>query len=133
MYECSNCGHIMSYPLDRCPGCGALLSGVKCQNCGYAAAKSVFINNNHRCPKCGSVVNTGDCFVATAVFGDYGCSEVLELRNFRDQFLVNSWFGRKFIDFYYKNGPSWAKAIKDRLLFKSFIKLFLKLLVLHLP
>jgi hypothetical protein len=46
----------MSVPLDRCPHCGVLLSGVKCQNCGYTGGKSEFILNNHRCPKCQSAV-----------------------------------------------------------------------------
>lgn len=132
MYKCSNCGHIMSYPHGKCPSCGALLSGVKCQNCGYTASKSVFINNNHRCPKCGSLVQ-GGCFVATAVFGDYNCPEVLKLRSFRDRFLVNSSLGRKFIDFYYKNGPSWAKSVKEKLFIKNLIRLLLKLLTSQLP
>ena len=56
MYQCSNCGKTMSYPLDRCPGCGAILSGVRCQACKYVGAKSEFINNGHRCPKCNSIV-----------------------------------------------------------------------------
>ncbi|MGD0201987.1 MAG: hypothetical protein ABSD27_14705 [Bryobacteraceae bacterium] len=46
----------MSAPLDRCPGCGVVLIGVKCQACGYSDAQSVFASNNHRCPKCGSAV-----------------------------------------------------------------------------
>lgn len=56
MYKCSKCGQTMSFPLDRCPGCGVLLSGVKCQACNYVGGKSEFINNGHRCPKCGSSV-----------------------------------------------------------------------------
>lgn len=55
MYRCSNCGATMSRPLDRCPQCGVLLSGVKCEACGYIGGKTEFINNNHRCPKCNSI------------------------------------------------------------------------------
>ena len=56
MYRCSNCGTTMSQPLDRCPSCRALLSGVRCEACRYVGGKSEFINNNHRCPKCNSKV-----------------------------------------------------------------------------
>jgi uncharacterized RDD family membrane protein YckC len=48
----------MGYPHDRCPHCHVLLSGVKCQACGHIDSKSVFINNHHRCPKCGNHVRT---------------------------------------------------------------------------
>ena len=56
MYRCSRCGAEMSLPLDKCPKCGVLLSGVKCQTCGYTGGKAEFIRNNNRCPKCGSNV-----------------------------------------------------------------------------
>ena len=46
----------MAQPLDRCPNCRVLLSGVECASCGYIGGKSEFINNNHRCPKCQSYV-----------------------------------------------------------------------------
>ena len=55
MYKCSKCGAAMSQPLDRCPKCGVLLSGIKCEACGYLGGKSEFIINNHRCPKCNSI------------------------------------------------------------------------------
>lgn len=55
MYKCSNCGATMSQPLDRCPSCRVLLSGVKCEACGYIGGKTEFINNNNRCPKCNTV------------------------------------------------------------------------------
>ena len=58
MYRCSNCGVTMSQPLDRCPSCHVLLAGVKCQSCGYLGGKTEFVNNNNRCPKCGSPVRS---------------------------------------------------------------------------
>lgn len=56
MYQCSRCGAAMSQPLDRCPKCGVLLSGVRCEACKYVGGKTEFINNHHRCPKCNSTV-----------------------------------------------------------------------------
>lgn len=55
LYRCSNCGATMSYPMDRCPQCNILLSGVKCEACGYIGGKSEFVDNGNRCPKCDSV------------------------------------------------------------------------------
>lgn len=45
------------------------------------------------------------CFVATAVYGSYDCSQVWVLRRFRDEYLSNSWYGRAFISFYYAVSP----------------------------
>ena len=66
MYRCSHCGGTMSVPLDRCPSCGVLLSGVKCENCGYIGGKSEFINNNHHCPKCNSAVHVPGVYIPRA-------------------------------------------------------------------
>ena len=120
MYQCSNCGHTMSTPKDVCPSCKVILSGVKCQACQYVGGKQVFIDNNHRCPKCGSVVDiptggggeSGGCFIATAVYGDYDAPDVLVLRDFRDRVLQQNLLGRGFVRWYYRNGPQWAKVIQ---------------------
>jgi uncharacterized RDD family membrane protein YckC len=56
MYSCSRCHGTMSYPLDKCPHCGVLLSGVRCQGCGYTGTKTEFISNQNLCPKCGRFV-----------------------------------------------------------------------------
>ena len=57
MYRCSNCGATMRIPLDRCPSCGALISGVKCGSCGYVGGKTEFITNGNRCPRCNTFVS----------------------------------------------------------------------------
>jgi phage FluMu protein Com len=41
--------------MDRCPSCGVLLSGVKCEACGYVGGKSEFAFNGNRCPRCNSI------------------------------------------------------------------------------
>lgn len=56
MYRCSNCGNMMTQPLDRCPSCRVILSGVRCEACYYVGGKIEFVNNHHRCPKCNSMV-----------------------------------------------------------------------------
>lgn len=48
------------------------------------------------------------CYVATAIYGSYDKEEVCILRNFRDQYLLKSKVGKKFVKWYYKNSPKWV-------------------------
>jgi hypothetical protein len=52
-----------------------------------------------------------ECFIATAAYGSYLDPHVYILRNFRDRYLLTNYFGKKFVDFYYKNSPPVAKVI----------------------
>jgi hypothetical protein len=54
------------------------------------------------------------CFIATAAFGSPLARQVKILREFRDQYLLTNDFGRKFVAWYYRNGPIAAKFIKDK-------------------
>lgn len=54
----------------------------------------------------------GACFVATAVFDDAHCSEVILLRRYRDEVLRQSPFGRRFIYYYYRLSPPLANFVK---------------------
>ncbi|MFH0870693.1 MAG: CFI-box-CTERM domain-containing protein [archaeon] len=57
-----------------------------------------------------------DCFVATAVYGNINAPQVEVLRQFRDNVLANSSFGRAFINFYYSgSGEKTAKFIEKHL------------------
>jgi len=66
-------------------------------------------------------VQSGGCFVATAVFGNEGCDEVVTLRRFRDERLLSSNVGRGFVRVYYSVGPQLARYVKrSRVLIKIF-------------
>jgi len=52
------------------------------------------------------------CFIATATMGNYNHPKVLQLRSFRDAYLLKSNWGRIFIQLYYKWGPYPANVIK---------------------
>ena len=52
---------------------------------------------------------SGGCYVATAVYGSYDCSEVWTLRRFRDNTLSETWYGRAFIRAYYAISPTIVK------------------------
>jgi len=81
---------------------------------------NISITNNSPQPSSG-------CFIATATTGDYNHPTVMQLRLFRDNTLENYNWGRKFIQFYYRNSPPIAdyisqKIILKRILYYAFIK-----------
>ena len=54
------------------------------------------------------------CFIATTVYGDINHPNVQELRNFRDDILMKSVIGQKFVEFYYSGtGEKTANFIKN--------------------
>jgi hypothetical protein len=65
------------------------------------------------------------CFIATACYNDYDHPIVRQLRNFRDCFLDQKEWGRKFISFYYRHSPRYARLIENNNLRKYFVKIFL--------
>lgn len=61
--------------------------------------------------KNGSQDKSSGCYIATAVYGDYCCPEVMALRRYRDDYLSKRALGRAFIKFYYSVSPTLAKKI----------------------
>jgi hypothetical protein len=59
------------------------------------------------------------CFVATATMGNYNHPIVVELQHFRDHYLINKSWGKKFINFYYKNGPVIANQISKSIVLRK--------------
>ena len=67
----------------------------------------------------------GDCFIATAVYGDYDHPQVKILREFRDQFLKKYCLGRIFIQWYYRGGPRIVNWLEGKLFIRGCMRLFL--------
>lgn len=67
-------------------------------------------------------VDTSGCYVATAVYGSYDCSEVWTLRRFRDNTLAETWYGRAFIHAYYAISPTLVKWFGNTEWFKKMWK-----------
>jgi hypothetical protein len=67
----------------------------------------------------------GGCFIATAAFGSPLAGQVEILRQFRDRYLLTNDLGRKFVVWYYRNGPVAANYIKDKPLVKAAVRLAL--------
>lgn len=59
------------------------------------------------------------CFIATATMGSYDHPEVLELRNFRDNWILQKSWGDKFVNRYYKYGSYVAEFIKESYFLKK--------------
>lgn len=62
---------------------------------------------------------SGHCYVATATYQDAMHPDVILLRDFRDRYLKQSFFGRMFIASYYKVGPYLAYFPEQSLLIRK--------------
>lgn len=72
-----------------------------------------------------SQLNSGGCYIATMVYGNYDHPQVMVLRNFRDTYLAKRDWGKRFIRFYYKHSPGWVERLKNHKRINQAIKLIL--------
>ena len=72
------------------------------------------------------------CYIATMVYGDYDDPNVQVLRSFRDEKLSKSFYGRKFIHYYYKYSPKLVNRLKDFKTINSIIRMILNRFILIL-
>lgn len=91
-----------------------------------------------------AVVNTGGgsssggssgssgCYIATMAYGDYDHPQVIILRQFRDQVLDKSAFGKWFIKTYYHYSPRLVERLKNRrtvnIIIRKVLNQFIKLI-----
>ncbi len=59
------------------------------------------------------------CFIATATMGSYDHPEVMKLRNFRDNWILEKKWGENFVTWYYHYGAIGAKYIEKSFLLKK--------------
>jgi hypothetical protein len=67
----------------------------------------------------------GGCFIATAAYGTAMASEVRYLRAFRDQYLLASDVGRRFVELYYRVSPPIADFLRERGVLRHAVRLWL--------
>ena len=67
-------------------------------------------------------VGNPSCFIATAAYGSSQEEKIDSLRWFRDNYLLNTKFGKAFVSFYYENSPRLADYIKDKPLLKAMVR-----------
>ena len=69
------------------------------------------------------------CYIATMVYGDYDHPQVIVLRDFRDSYLKERNWGKRFIKFYYKHSPNWVAKLKNHKFVNCTIKAILDIFV----
>lgn len=67
---------------------------------------------------------SGGCFIATAAMGNYDHPVVIDLRFFRDNWLLKRPWGINFTNWYYDNGPKAANVIEKSKLLRTVTFLF---------
>jgi hypothetical protein len=65
------------------------------------------------------------CFIATAAMGDYNHPVVIDLRLFRDNWLLNRNWGINFINWYYTHGPKAARVIEKSTFLRKITFIFI--------
>lgn len=68
----------------------------------------------------------GGCFIATAVYGSSYANEVIVLKQFRNEYLLNNFLGRQVTALYYNLSPSIAKIIQK----SNYLKVIVKYIVI---
>ena len=76
--------------------------------------------------KKGKKKSTGSgCFIATATMGSYDHPVVMDLRSFRDNWLLERNWGITFVKHYYTYGPYLASVIRKSTILKSITYIFI--------
>jgi hypothetical protein len=65
------------------------------------------------------------CFIATAAMGNYDHPVVMDLRIFRDNWLLKRQWGINFTNWYYRHGPKAARIIEKSLVLKKLTFIFI--------
>jgi len=65
------------------------------------------------------------CFIATAAYGSYLDPHVATLRSFRDNVLLKTSFGKRFVSEYYQHSPPIANAISHNMVLKTLTRMLL--------
>lgn len=73
--------------------------------------------------------HSGGCYIATCVYGSYNCPQVWTLRRFRDNMLSATWYGKLFIQVYYKISPTLVKLFGHTKWFKNIWQFYLNSMI----
>ncbi|MCF7907586.1 MAG: hypothetical protein K9L86_01755 [Candidatus Omnitrophica bacterium] len=71
-------------------------------------------------------VDEDHCFIATAAYGTVMAQDVRVLSEFRDKYLLNNSFGKRFVGVYYRLSPPAADYIRTRPYLRRAVRAMLK-------
>ncbi|WP_276975704.1 CFI-box-CTERM domain-containing protein, partial [Flavobacterium filum] len=90
------------------------------------------VNNGGRTGGSGGSGGSSGCYIATMAYGDYDHPQVMILRQFRDEVLDKSAFGKWFIKTYYHYSPKLVERLKNRktvnIIIRKALNQFIKLI-----
>ena len=90
---------------------------------GFSETSTKNIKSNNNKPSFGKLVGNelsgGKCFIATATMGSYDHPQVMELRDFRDYWILQKRWGEGFVKWYYHYGAIAAKFIEKSFVLKK--------------
>lgn len=66
--------------------------------------------------------SSSGCYIATMAYGNYDHPQVMVLREFRDEVLSKSQFGKWFIKTYYHYSPKMAERMKNKKMLNTLIR-----------
>lgn len=69
------------------------------------------------------------CYIATMVYGDYDHPKVMILRQYRDEYLLKSFWGRCFVRVYYFLSPKAVEILHDKKNVNNMIRRWLDRLI----
>ena len=138
LYKCSSCSKI------ACSECAPESDGItrkKCPFCEsdytiYSEIKPTAENiskgnevnkqqaNSPSSSDEGEKSKSSGCYIATACYGSYDCTQVLTFRHYRDEYLSQTLVGRLFIKIYYALSPGFAKWLDNKHRINTFIREF---------
>ncbi|MBU8922298.1 MAG: hypothetical protein KOO63_10825 [Bacteroidales bacterium] len=128
---CVSCDNL--FPLEFCPNCGndgfvpgfgsERVLGLFCHKCEKGFSR-------WKCPNCGTsnpinrslAKRKSGCFIASVVYNSEASPSVLTLKSFRDDYLLVNWFGKLFVNIYYKISPPLSSWLTTRNIFKACIR-----------
>ena len=93
---------------------------VKSNNIFLREYKNVWeYNKRQKTTHTHTKVDKGNCFIATATMGSYDHPDVMELRNFRDNWILEKSWGERFVKWYYHYGQIASKSIEKSIVLKK--------------
>lgn len=78
------------------------------------------------------IENEKNCYIATAIYGSYDAPQVVVLRGYRDNTLLETALGRMFVKFYYRVSPKIVTRLHGKTRINSIVKSVLDKIVANI-